>query len=583
MKKVYLSSLVWLVAMGCGTTSPVTQASGPTVYIHDTLRIPNPPKHDTTTLLKHDTTQVPGPTVIQTVEVEKLVPVNALPDTGTIYLYPAGYGIYDDPQVQAAINRSQTTHQHIRLSVGNFYFSNPVLCYVLAGGDFSQSWCWISGATPAKDAPDAHCTVIHCEFYAGFAFGIQLGKNCIIENLIIRGLYGPPLDAYSIYHNTFAQWNDGKCGFGHTNPYAGIVIDPFSDPQFINNDTTKMYPGFHWAYISGMSRSGSTACIVRNCMIKNFVVGVLVTAVAQLNGESMRVNDCQIGDCVSAVAATQAQAKDNWVYDLFFWGTTHTCIDGSHWGLAHGDGSGCWNVRTGNIAGYNYEIVNGTSRTMPTTFEDITAEMTWKIGYMGKQADQVGLTTFSKCKFHLMVNRRSPDWWYHGAITAFENCSILHYDNGPADPQQRIVLNDAGNELRDCSFGAMPFILYGGGYSRYTDIDHMTTYYQPGKKGSDYDSVKDQGSVVLHIDSVSGDGWYVTGDTSAIAPQTLLITSGVDAIDSLNLYVEGGDYNYAIPVGYVSSKIGNNIYFSHAGIYLKDGDVVRVYKAIYKQ
>lgn len=518
--------------------------------------------------------------------VSAMLFINNHIDTNVVYYSPGGATIWDDSVLQILVNKSQITHKKIHLSAGSYRFKTGVLCYLLniGGTDFSQSWCNIEGNTPSEDVNDANATVINFNSYSGFAFAIQQGKNNVIENIILRGKYITP--ATGFYTNTFSQWWDSLSSISRTAPLAGIVIDPFSDPAYISNDTTKMYPNFHWGYISGMSQSGTTAAKISNCSFFGFPVGVLITAIAQLNGESCEVNDCNFGTTMSNVAATQAQAKDNWVHGGVWWGETHTDVDGVHWGLGHGDGSCSWNVDGVNIAGNNYEFANIVNKTMPAVFQNITAENVWMLGYCSKQSDVVAAqVSFSNCKFDL-IHPQTPPYIWHGAGTSFTNCNIRYYDNTPSASQQRFVLNDVQDRILNCLFSAPPLVVYGGAYTPSTkQLGTIASAQSPFGSPigtNNYDSIAGGSAVAVHLTG-GNTGNFVTSDTSSLTFGTMLVTQGLDLVDtSHNIYVTGFNYNYLIPVGYVNHKVGTTVYFDYAGVNLIDGNTYQIYKCLYK-
>ncbi|HEY5371347.1 MAG TPA: hypothetical protein VIJ75_20375 [Hanamia sp.] len=68
-------------------------------------------------------------------------------------------------------------------------------------------------------------------FNNSFAIGIQNGKGCKIRKLKIIGLFTPPSsrNTKDFYNMPFDKFRDGKCRDSRYSPYAGIVIDPFTN------------------------------------------------------------------------------------------------------------------------------------------------------------------------------------------------------------------------------------------------------------------------------------------------------------------------------------------------------------------
>jgi len=81
----------------------------------------------------------------------------------------------------------------------------------------------------------------------------------------------------------FTEWSDNSVRNNTMSPYAGVVIDPFSDSAAYPS-SSDLYPGLHAYYPAGMNRSGSTDVRIEECSIANFIVGVMITPSNQQNG-----------------------------------------------------------------------------------------------------------------------------------------------------------------------------------------------------------------------------------------------------------------------------------------------------------
>lgn len=517
MKPIYLS----LLLLSCSSSQQVTT---PPVVKNDTVFVQR---------VVHDTTRI-----IQ--QVDRPVPLNLDSSVTTITLHPSGGD--DWSQIQAAVD----LHKHVRLTAGVFRISRPIMVINLQDGSYGQSWCDIQGPTPAEDTYGAFTAQILPSFSDRPALMIQLGKGCIVRNLVIAGQYRAPATQYQVNTFTRSQWRTGTRDVA-TSPYAGIVIDPFSDPAALGNDSTKGYPGLWSYYIPGMNRSGSTAIQITGCNIQGFNVGILITAVNQQNGESITIDHDQIGNCLSAIASTQAQAKKNVVRDCMFWGPTHTIIDGVHYGLPHTDGATIPDVEDCNVAGMNYQLVESYSNFL-TRFSGVYTENLFKIGWTGLQSSANTPVIFDACQFDMEPGSPVPDCWYRGANTKFRDCVVRYYNGG--EPEQQIVLNDAGDSIDGGMWGAPPIRLSGQQIATAT--------------------------VTLHITADSA--YYLATNTVGLTRGQLILTALPESIDSLSYYhPRTQPMNWQTPVGYIKSVSGDTVRLVNVGLQFKDGQTIDIY------
>jgi hypothetical protein len=297
----------------------------------------------------------------------------------------------------------------------------------------------LTGALPAKSAPDAYLSTIICDYKAGPGIGIQLGRGIIIENLAILGKYSFP---YSITNKTigtttFDQWNDGSVSDSRYSPYAGIVIDPFVNA-------------------SG-SAGGTSGVEIRQCSIKQFMVGICLTPnPVTANDEMINIIDCDIDAVRVAVAIGQDQSKEIHIDRLKCWASTHTILDGVHYGK--GTGGGSVMIEGMNIAGNVNQLFNVVNDRFPLSAKDIYSESLFRIGTVGGSAG----ANFINFQIDFLTGGGMPaaDYLINGGGN-FYGGILRYYDN---QPTHRMNFVNTGSVFRDMVLGTPPIVigLYGG-------------------------------------------------------------------------------------------------------------------------
>jgi len=483
-----------------------------------------------------------------------------------------------------------------------YHISRPLLIARFTGQGYRQASITLEGPVNAKDLSTGGA-VIAPRFANSFAIGVQLGKGVQIRDLIIRGMFHFPdrLNAIQIDTLAFNEWTDGNARLGPVSPYAGIAIDPFSDPAAYASEKD-MYPGLRQYYVPGLSRSGSTAVQITGCSITDFVVGVMITPSNQQNGELIDVLDCDISNNKVAYAMGQAQSKECHVDRLKVWGATHTVFDNVTFGIRHGDGGGVPMVDGVNIAGNVKQLTNIAAQSFSGVFRNVYAEGLFRLGYAGGNAS----LSFEDCQIDFATQGPGipyPDFYLAGSGTSFHGCILRTY---MGDKGYRLVL--AGNSdtyeggtmneppvtanLNDCGLCPTPLfrnvimyyaggvlgssnygvtinthahgplnalgidpVYYGNTYL-FTDpwqgMDLLTKYtYNSGYERT----VALTGTAVLHVDKRDWTGWFrLTNPADSALLQTgdIVLTTGLPYQDQFS-----GMLATTYPVGFIR-RIGHD-------------------------
>jgi hypothetical protein len=384
---------------------------------------------------------------------------------------------------------------------GRYSISRPLIIARFTGNSYKQASINLIGPANSKTISAGYASLVPT-FNNTFAIGIQLGKGVLIKDLVITGRFTFPNSLNPIQVDTLAfnEWTDRSSRDNRLSPYAGIVIDPFSDAA-VYPRKEDMYPGLHPFYCTNLGRGGSTAVQVVGCSIRNFVVGVMITPSNQQNGELIDVIDCDISGNKVAYSMGQAQSKECHVIRLKCWQPTHTVFDNMHYGFAHGDGAGIPMVDGVNIAGHVKQLCSIQAASFSGSFRNVYAEGLFRLGFVG------GLATvsFEDCQIDFATNDRGipyPDFFVLGSGASFRDCILRFY---PGVPGARLLLSGTNNQYEGGVMNAPPIAVNINNEGVYFNpaFHHVMMYYSGGILGS---SSMGAISAALPLEGSNGNG-----------------------------------------------------------------------------
>jgi hypothetical protein len=482
-----------------------------------------------------------------------------------IILAPARGDSYQE--LQAAIDFCiDHPGYRIHLENGDFYISHPLIVAKIVNKDYGQVSIDMEGAAYAKNSQPAYTSNIITTFTNGFAIGMQLNKGSVIRNIHFQGKFRFPNTLSQIEVDTlpFDKWKDGICRDTRTSPYAAIVIDPFGDRAYYNNPEYTMYPGLEKYYLPGMDRAGSTAINISGCSIYDFVVGVLVTAAFQYNGELINVTDCRIDNCKVCYAYSQAQSKANTLFDLMVWGGVHTIVDGASYGFYHNDASTGPFVDVMNVAGSVHQLFNVYASTFPFSAKRVYAESLFKIGIVrglvGAHFDDFQVD-FGNSGYGFP----SPDFYYEGYNTTWTSCMLRLYNGLP----ERLVLDFPTNTFTGGSMNAPPLC--------WNTTEQMPTFTNVGMfyykvassvlNSNNYDTrAYVEGPGKLHVNRSDFSGWCICRNIAQVSVGDIWVTS--KRFEDQYPLITGCNY----PVGFVTAIKRDTVFLQNVGVGIHNGD-----------
>lgn len=271
-------------------------------------------------------------------------------------------------------------------------------------------------------------SAIRCTHTDNFCIGIQKGKGCTVENLAINGRNNINFNSnYGDLISPSAVWVINGCRDNQYSPYAGIVIDPFGDNTVVSGD---QYPGFTDMYTE-VSNAGSTDVRIKNCFVRSFVVNACVSPNGTTqNAELIKIDDCTLETCRSAVSTGNTQTRTVWVRNLRVWQNTECVIDSVRYG---GGGSPAELIGANIAGGVKYLTLNSTVGIPYAKFTDVYAESLFSIG-----GDFFNVTAgtqmwFTNCEIKLMGGEASSSpmtMLVRANMCSFVNCILAYYATG---------------------------------------------------------------------------------------------------------------------------------------------------------
>jgi len=499
---------------------------------------------------------------------------------------------------------------------GTYRIGRPLIIARFTGTVYRQASINLLGPASAKDIAVGGASIAPA-FNNTFAIGIQMGKGVEIKNLGIRGQFTFPnrLNVIQVDTLSFNEWTDGSARQNPVSPYAGIVIDPFSDSTAYAR-REDMYPGLHAWCPRGIGRGGSTAVQVIGCAITNFVVGMMITPSNQQNGELVDMIDCDLSSNKVGYAMGQAQSKECHVDRLKCWGPTYTLFDNLTYGFRHGDGAAVPMVDGVNIAGHIKQLCYIYAPSFGGTFRNVYAEGLFRVGYVGGFAT----VSFEDCQLNFESEgpgKPYPDFFVLGFGVTFHNCMLRSYTtraglrlmvSGTDDHFEGGVMNEppiavnldnngifpnptfdhvqmyfnggilgngnpgwvsAASPIQG-SDGRMPDPVYPGNSYLFRDPDYGADLLYKVTYRDNYErTVGLTGEATIHADKRSWTAWFklpAAADTNLLLAGDFILTRGLHYLDGLPNVV-GNTH----PVGIIRQIRGDTVFLDYLAVGIQTG------------
>ena len=474
-----------------------------------------------------------------------------------------GDGSHDDYQaIQKACDYVIEHPAILFIPVGNFFISHPITLSKMANGQPRFFTIHIRGMLTNKSTGNEYLSRITCGFKSGYGIGIQFGRGVLIENITLLGQYTFPYKVTNQNIGTlkFNEWADGSVVDTRYQPYAGIVVDPENN--------------------ANGSSGGSSDITIRNCAIKQWMVGIALTPNGHtLNDEIVNILDDDIEAVRVCIAIGQDQSKTIRIDGLKVWASVHTVVDGVHYGRGTGGGSVMANVW--NIAGNVNQLFNIVTDRFPLSAMNIYGESIFRIGRIGEGTG----ANFINCQIDFLTGPGLPsaDYILYGAAN-FYGGSLRYYDNSVT---HRLQLSNTKSVFRDMTLNNPPITIaiYGGSYSSPL-FDNVHLYYRGTQMSKTTETlIPFHTTPSLQIDRKKWSGTVVVPVTLASQIQAGDYILGSPASSTRKYYDEeispGGNAS-TIQIGRIISVQGDTLRFDDVGLNAYSGigyDQMYIYKS----
>ena len=338
----------------------------------------------------------------------------------------------DYSSIQKSINTCiKNNIRTVYFPAGRYKISKPLIIRGTAEKEIDpRSFCTIELLGESSFWDSNMGSEITASFNNSFAIGIQCGKGCKVRKLKISGSFRPPAvkNSKEFYSLSFDAFTDGKSRDSRYSPYAGIVIDPFTNLRSDKIPADGGYPGLldYYGNSSLSTQSGSTGTELEELNISGFVVGICSSPNGLTrNAEITMINKVQFSNCKLCISGGQDQEKDNTISNIYCWGGTHTIFGTALYG--NNRMAGNWSIDHVNIAGGVVRFIFIDQHGyFPTNIRNVFAE---SLGSFGTFNSQLACEV-SDCIFDFAYQSQAGVQTLliaNGANVVFRSCNFRYY------------------------------------------------------------------------------------------------------------------------------------------------------------
>jgi hypothetical protein len=350
-----------------------------------------------------------------------------------------------------------TMTRDLYLPPGKYSTTKPWILYNWNGTNYTQFTINVIGDYNVQNSNLVGVAQIIPTFGLTFAIGVQQAYCGMIFGVAIEGLVTGLIGNPSF--DTFVNTSYSSVISGHSisnstySPYAGIVIDPFTnggippDGGYIGYNASAT---LNWYRGTG-ANSGTTGFKISNCLIQGFSTDICYSPNGLTQqGEDCIVELCQLNFANVAIAYCQSQSDNCFATGIRSWYYLWTVFDNA----TYGNQKGCIaNISRVNVAGVVNTIFNIVSNKS-FLFDKIFAESFFAIGLISAGATG-GLVTGSTFNFSISLTNLQPKTHLTLQNVEINSSNLRYYDDLF---NKRLRITSRNGRFVNCFFDLPPYI-----------------------------------------------------------------------------------------------------------------------------
>ncbi len=328
----------------------------------------------------------------------------------------------DSDAIQRAINYAINNDKlgRIYIPAGIFDLDKGVtIVNVNGSGHFKFITMTISGHQPAYSSNQTlgNVSVLRLK-NPTFGIALQLGRNCVIENLVFEGA-----SRYLNHTDEMPSWSDldwvskVNLNANRYSPSCAIAIDPFHN----NVPLGDRYPGYD-SFYKFNENGGTSMLLIKGCAFSNHYIAIANNSSAgAANGDNIRAEQCYSNGCHTFWSCGQSQSRGNSIENVYAL-HHHTFVSGGQIGNQNGTPPTISNVNVAGFTKYVFDISTGygSLNVYKSYFESI-----WSLG----MANGIH-TSFDQCQFSFRLpdkNLGMPLFHlYADRVVSLRDCDIQY-------------------------------------------------------------------------------------------------------------------------------------------------------------
>jgi hypothetical protein len=295
-------------------------------------------------------------------------------------------GTDDTAALQTAFTFGAAYNVSIHIPKGTYWVTDP-LFLTLQDGNYST--CKVSGAGRGWGNVYENTTIDGTSIVDGPVFMITAGRDCEVTDLTVNGPNVAPGSLSETERDYDSTWVTAGVRDEQHSPQCGICVDG-NTTSAAGASPADTYPGIAYATEDGNASKGLTFTRIN---FYNHVVGLMLCPSLSLNGDVIKIDNCDFLNTKCSIANGQAQTKGTIIIGGDF-AKTRTAYEALEYGQQKGRAPLFYGSQFHRV----WELFNVDGSTGPASFFGIYAEALNRIGFGGNTQQLSSGVNFYGCE-----------------------------------------------------------------------------------------------------------------------------------------------------------------------------------------